>query len=221
MKTPEKRSNSKFTILDDNSDNTEIMKDLMMYADFMAQQYANDNHPLMTKDEIYSEMMEEIAKGLKHYSELKPNHLCATIKTMMKNRISELRYKYYVTHRKGEKQSYSLDAELIDGGSTLGDVIASEFNTEDIIESIERVRQLRARLSPTAKRILDSVLESDTYDSDRIDLLMRLAAMRAATVKYMHLRIRPYHVSEALCIPELDCKKAWAEIVRAYQEVSR
>ena len=90
----------------------EVYVELEKFVHFLASKNANPNNVMMEYDEIVSELMLEMVKGLRAYKDLPKGQLKAVIRRMMDNRVSELRYRFYVTHRVAENTSISIDLEV-------------------------------------------------------------------------------------------------------------
>ena len=81
----------------------EVYEALERFVHHLALQKAN-GAVLMDRDELTGELFEEMVKGYNHYGHLPKGQLLAVIRKMMDNRIAELTYKYYLTHRGFYKQ---------------------------------------------------------------------------------------------------------------------
>src|SRR3990167_8635608 len=75
---------------------SEVYDDLVKFVKWLASSNHDDSNIMMDYDEIVGELMLELVKGVAHYKHLERKKLLAVIKRMMDNRISELRYKYYL-----------------------------------------------------------------------------------------------------------------------------
>lgn len=187
---------------------------LVKLAYWMAGNNANQNNVMMSFDEIVGELLLEIVKGVKHYEDLPDNELDAVIRKMMDNRISELKYRYYKTHRKDE---LSLTVSLSDGDEWLNEIEGDE-SVDDIISSKHRVQETRTKLSDIAKEVFDALI----FGNKRLSDMLKLSNMRGKAVYKNHkMRIKPYHVADALMISEAQVVKSYKEIRDAYQEVCR
>jgi len=158
----------------------------------------------------------ELAKGLQHYEDLPDDELDAVIRRMMDNRISELKYKFYKTHRKIEisDSSYVSLEDYIDYQTLKSD----RPDAEDIADSKHRVQVTREELSPIAKRVFDALI----FGNKRLNAELKLSNKRANSVYKNHkVRVRPHHVADALLISEKQVIKSYNEIREVYQEVCR
>lgn len=187
---------------------------LIKFAYWLAGNNANRNNVMMTFDEIVGELLLELAKGVKFYEDLPDEELDAVIRRMMDNRISELKYRYYKTHRKDELSLTMSWDEHDEWLRTVGDGV----DIDDIVSSKHRVKATRAKLSDTAKRVFDALI----FGNKRLNDLLKLSNMRAKAVYKNHkMRVRPYHVADALMLSETDVVDSYKEIRVAYQEVCR
>lgn len=171
-------------------------------------------------DDIVQELMVELVKGVQAYPSLQREQLKAVLRKMMDNRIAELRYRYYVTHRKQELFNISIDMEINVGDSIypFEELLEGGDDPAVLYESKERVMQLRNMLSLTAQQVFDSLI----FGNNQIAMLAWLSAIRA---KYIFgsrvVRVRPWHIADALCLEEKEVKAAIREIKsvwRVYNE---
>jgi DNA-directed RNA polymerase specialized sigma24 family protein len=191
-----------------NIEDSDVMVDLQRYVGKMAMM--NQVGPL-TQEDVESELWIEIVKGLKHYADLADKeHKKAVLYRMVKNRLGELKYRYYITHRSAENVTEDLDAI---GESVMDDA----SNPETIYSSMERVEAVKAKLSPSALSVLEAIL----YDrSENLAQVLIMAMTRASAIYAQpSVNLKPRHVADALRISEKEVQKAFAEIKKAYREV--
>ena len=98
--TARKNRQSKFSNIESDQSDEGVYKALYKFVLKVCWEKGDPNNIMMDGDELFGELLEEIAKGLKHYADLPYNQKLAVIRSMLDNRVAELRYKYYVTHRK-------------------------------------------------------------------------------------------------------------------------
>lgn len=188
----------------------------------LANDNVNDENIMMSFDEIVGELLEELAKGLRHYRDLPFNNKLAVIRRMLDNRISELRYKYYVTHRKQHATDISIESQLDvdDENSSMDESvsIASDQPTPEAwLLSIERVRDTRSLLSDTAKTVFDCVVYGENA---RLANVLVIHLQRSATANTVPLmKIKPWMVADALFMSEKEVNVAFHEIATAYKKV--
>ena len=197
------------------SNEEEVIANLVKLVYWLANENKNPDNVMMSFDEIVGELFVEIVKGLDRYKDLPQNELEAVIRRMMDNRISELKYRYYITHRKHEN---SLTVALTDAEDDPDEFLLSDqqYNPASMSTSLERVRQTRGSLSNTAQRVFDILIFGD----ERLNQQLRVSTMRARSVyKDFKVIIRPHHVADALMISEKEVLSAYDEIRSAYAKV--
>lgn len=188
--------------------------------------------PQLEYDDLVGELMLELAKGLKAYPDLPVEQLMAVLRKMMDNRISELKYKFYLTSRKDALYTISLSIEV--GATDIKDVrpyskeVAEGHPVEeliqeqgsdpaDIYESKERVMAVRSQLSPSAKRVFDAIVKGN----QQLAKLVWLSAIRSGYIfKSRAAKMRSWHVADALQMDEREVKRALKEIKTVYREVA-
>jgi hypothetical protein len=127
---------------------------------YLAVLNVNDKNIMMSVDDIVSELNEEILKGLKYYENkhYADDDMVNILKRMCYNRISELRYRYYVTCRRKEVTSISLDMEIEFEVST------DEGNPEQLFESSVRVSETSNMLNTeAAKKIFETIIMNKQF----------------------------------------------------------
>jgi hypothetical protein len=135
---------------------------------------------------------------------------------MMDNRISELKYKFYMTHRKHEL-SLTISLSDIDDDPDEFILSGSHPNPASLSASKDRVLLTRAKLSPVAREVFDVLI----YGDERLNEQLRISHIRAKAVyKDFKVKIRPFHVADALMISEREVLNAYDEIRSAYREVN-
>jgi len=195
----------------------EIITGMKKFVFYLAHQNQDDLIG-MEFDDIVQELQIELIKGVNYYAgkNMNINQLHAVLRRMLDNRISELKYRYYVTYRKNFKIQVSIDIELDEHNGTMRQnpekllILKNLTAHEDIsekCESSDRVCATRKKLSPISKRIFDAIILSD-------DEIIRSIHNPNAD---KHLK---YHkVAEALGISERIVKSSFLEIRNAYKEV--
>lgn len=196
------------------SNDDETIGNLVKFVYWLAGKNANPDNVMMSFDEIVGELFVEIVKGVDKYRDLPQNELEAVLRRMMDNRISELKYKFYVTHRKYER---SLTIALPDAEDDLDEYIGSnQSNPASLSASRERVQQTRQQLSSTAKQVFDMLIFGD----ERLNQQLNISNIRAKSVyKDYKVKIRPFHIADALMISESEVVAAYDEIRQAYKSV--
>lgn len=211
MDTQDGESQDKFTIVE-----SELYAKLRKVVNWLAYSNQNPNNIMMSYDELVSELSEELVKGLQHYADKPIDELEALIRTILSNRIGELKHKHYNTHRKAQNYQLSLDAE-IDGDITIGESVQDDASRpESILASRERVKATRRRLSHTSQQVFDAVIFGD----DRLSIQIALGIMRSNHVfKEPKVYLKTWQIADALGIEDGAVKAAFREIKQAYSEV--
>lgn len=184
---------------------------------WLANQNSNPDIVLLDVDEIVAELLLEFVKGINHYADLPDNELEAVLKRMFDNRIGELKYKYYSTHRKNAVLTVSIQVDDEDDDSDLDEIIPDGApDVADIYDSAERIASTKERLSPIARQVFNALV----YGNSDLRRQLRLSDMRAASQFKTHkIVVLPFHIADALHISEEDVMDALKEIRRTYLEV--
>ena len=207
----------KFSMVDDERGEQTYVR-LLKFAYWLAGNNQNPHSVMLNFDEIVGELLLELAKGLQHYEDLPDNELDAVIRRMMDNRISELKYRFYKTHRKVELEEDKIEFWDWEDREKWDEIIDGRPNAEDIATSKQRVKDTRDKLSPISKSVFDALI----FGNDRLNVELRLSNKRANSVYKNHkVRVRPHHVADALLISEKQVIKSYNEIREVYQEVCR
>lgn len=170
---------------------------------YLARLNVSDKNIMMSMDDIISELNEEIIKGLKYYASknYSDDDMVNILKRMCYNRISELRYRYYVTCRKNEVNSVSVDLEVE------FEVETEEGNPEELLYSSLRVSETYDLLkTEQAKLIFNTVIIHKNFSSDTTKKI------------YNHLRVEDIAVATGLTLREAaigvrEIKDAYAKVV--------
>lgn len=206
------------------------LNDLVHYLAIRYSQGATEI--LMGKDEIVGELYEELWKGCAYYHKrnLPIQQMLAVLKVMLSNRVAELRYKYYSTHRKISQLNISIDVtvnddvsaydmyENMDSYDPLQDLISTDVNDPAAIyDSLELVNSVRLQLNSIAKQVFDAVI----YGHEQLTLHVWLSSVRSKSVYKSNrpIKIKPYHIASALCLTEPEVKVAMKSINSVMNEV--
>jgi hypothetical protein len=216
-----------FSIVEE--DDEKVLKALYRLIVKISYDAGDPNNIMMDADELFGELLEEVAKGLKAYKNLPHEQKLAVIRRMMDNRVSELRYRYYKTHRKQHNTDLSIEAHQFDGDDndryelegdiSVTDVLshASADNPVDLVASAERVEMTRILLSPKAKKVFDCLISTN---NPRLSSLLYLQAMRSTAVgTAKNLAIKPHMIADALMMDVSEVSKCFNEIKTAYRRV--
>lgn len=206
------QSNGKFIIDIDSA----LYKRLHGFVCYLAYHNQNPNNVMMAYDEIVSDLTEEMLKGLAYYSHLPPGQLEAAVKKVISNRLGELKYRHYKTHRQAQNSNLSLDA-VVGDDITIGESVSDDTSRpEAILDSRDRVINTRDRLSATAKEVFDAVIFGD----ERLELEIRIGTMRSNSIfKEPKIYLKSWQIADALDLADQDVKDAFKEIRKAYVEV--
>ncbi|KKK54828.1 hypothetical protein LCGC14_3080760 [marine sediment metagenome] len=205
----------KFSMVDDERGEQTYVR-LVKFAYWLAGNNQNQHSVMLNFDEIVGELLLELAKGLQHYEDLPDDELDAVIRRMMDNLISELKYRFYKTHRKVELEDNEFWSW--DDCSEWENSVEGSPDAEDIALSKQRVKDTRDKLSPISKSVFDALI----FGNKRLNVELKLSNKRANSVYKNHkVRVRPHHVADALLISEKQVIKSYNEIREVYQEVCR
>jgi hypothetical protein len=208
------------------------LNDLVHY---LAIRYSDGNSEvLMEKDEIVGELYTEVWKGCLYYHKkaMKLEAFLALLKVMLTNRIAELRYRYFKTHRKASQFNISIDvyinSEYIEydnswneerlNCSPVQDLITTVgIDPADIMESEDFIYNVRQLLDSTAQEVFDALV----YGNELLTMHVWLSAVRANNVYKSSgsAKIKPYHIASALCKTEVEVKVALKQISKTVHEV--
>ena len=207
-----------YGVLEDMAtDKLSIYNELKAFVYWLAHNNCNGNVTLMEFEEVAGELFLEVAKGLEHYSHIPADEQVKVIKRMLDNRLGELKYRHYCTHRKEGLNALSIDNHGDDENEeTLN--IRSEADTETLCESSARVTDTRSLLSPTAQKVFDAII----YGHEDLQIQIWLSTLRASAVYKTHkVQMRSWHIADALKMDERKVRAAMAEIRDAYNTVRK
>jgi len=193
----------KFSSIDDK-----LFEDLQGLVNWFASRNTNPNNVMMSFDDIKQELEIELVKGIRYYQDKPIGERKKLLKTMLDHRVQELRYRYYKTHRAAENGRVCIDDIEVSA-----DEYATEYDSKAFIED------LKSRLSPTSREVLDAML----VPNDIIGNTLSLAALRNSKQRKHRARnpwyiIRPWHVAEALGLDLKTCKLCFKEIRTVYND---
>ena len=202
----------------DTDASLEVYTELERFMHWLAVQNADPNNIMLSEEDIVGELQIEFMKGIQHYGDKPHNELLALLKTMMDNRVRELKYRYYLTHRKAEAGMESLDTPAEDDDSEedgLGEICSDTPGSEELLLSLERVQITREQLQPVDAEVLDAVLVGNA----RLEQIVKLSALRAQqTFANPTIHIQPWHLAEALFLSGEAIQSAYRNIRAAYME---
>lgn len=203
-------------------DDEKIVEAVWKFVHWLASRSAIPTVPLMDYDELVGELLEEVAKGIKAYPGKPLEELLAILRKMCDNRLYELRHKYLHTHRREAANAFGL--EIIDPDQSMGKTTVGKLPdeqviyTHDLVLSGLRVCETRRRLE---RGYVRDVFDAIVYGDHNLGEQVSLSGARAAAVFKSggSVRIKPWHVAEALALPEDVVKEAFKIIKEIYGHV--
>lgn len=145
------------------TESEEVFKRLEGLVVYLAKMFENPDHVMLSMDDIISELHEEITKGINYYSgKYDVDNMVGIIKRMCYNRISELKYRYYITYRKHDNTAVSIEMEF----GMEYEPKTDEGNPECLLDSSLRVNDTKLKLqSDEAKLIFDTIIDKKNFGS--------------------------------------------------------
>ena len=209
--------------MQDNVDETQLKlyEELLPYAKFLASKFQAGD-VLVSQEDVVGELLLEFVKMCDYYKDKDYISLVKLIKRAMANRVSELRYRYYLTSRANAKNNVELDNEYnADDGSSLElhEVIPDGQESLEIqMNNLEFWNSILENISGTTREIVEVLLNP----SDRLMNIIHVVEMRASYVNKngcTHISIKPRHIADALCIKEEDVWNGYKEFCDVIQEL--
>lgn len=207
----------------------DIIAALQDFIYYLAHTRCTSDTLLMGFDDIVGELLLELVKTFMYYKDknLTKGQMLAVIRKTLDNRIGELIYRYFKTHRVVGNNYIPIEqlAEMEDeDDDTLYHPSASSIDihlevfptAETILISKQGVLQLRSMLSPAAIKVVDAILDGHPMVAEQV----RLSIDRAAFVYKSGgtVRIEAWHLADGLAMDVNDIKRAFVEIRKAYVE---
>jgi hypothetical protein len=183
-------------------ENDELFQELQGLASWFAYRGSNPDNVMLSFDDVRQELMIELIKGLRYYSDKPLPEKRKLVKTMLDHRVQELHYRYYLTHRAAGNNPVQLD-EI--------EYVAEEGDMS--MESYEFIEMLSQKLSPESKQVLETILNP----SHIMAATLSQAKLRSEQQKKQRTRkpwylIQPWHVAEVLGWDVKKCKLCFKEI---------
>lgn len=177
----------------------ELYDGLVDFMHWLAWKNVDDNKALMNHEDIFGELQVEFVKSLRAYGNLPTGEFMRVTKRMFDNRISELKHKYYGTHRGIPGIIASIDATFFD------EIISDGFVLEDYIESKDFVEDVRNELCDGELEIFDMIV----YGDERLTEMLRLVGMRSSFVYSSRgtVRIKAWHIADVLSISVIEARR--------------
>lgn len=215
-------ANAKTYTIDD------IIAELQRLVYYIAEHKSRQDNIMMDFDELVGELSEEIVKGYEHYKDkgLTQTEMIKVIKRMLSNRIGELVYKYYITHRNLGLNYLPVDEldEWVDDGviNYIPSRVYVEMSLDatptpqSVMESRERVEELMGSVSPNAQLVLQAILNGNELLSMNVLMSMQRASY---VFKDVNVSLQPWHVAEGVGISDSEATAAFDEIRRVYASI--
>lgn len=191
---------NKFSIL---LDEIALYNELDKLVWYMAWNRASDSDVLTSPDELAAELYLEIAKGLDHYREkgLTKAAIKNVIKMMMNHRLSEIIYRFYVTHRKAAVGIASLESD-----SEIESFASDVPNPEHSYIAKETLDDIKSELDANAIKVLDCII----YNQELGKLMIAAGDTKDS--------VKPVHVALVLGMEEREVKRCFSKIRRVWSK---
>jgi len=190
-----------------------LYEHLNRYIKWLSYRNANASNVLLQADEIEGELLYEMVKGWVYYQHrgLNNDELLKVIKRMLANRIGELKYRFYHTHRHVELGMVDLDdlAELV---ADSGDSISS------VTESKERVHAYFECLTPFEREIAVQLVQPDARVGQQLELM---GHRKSFVHRQPTVTINPYVLARALHYGVEAIKTGWDSAERKWRSMYR
>lgn len=209
---------------------SDVFQELEDFVYWLANREQRDQIHLMDPDELIGELFEEMWKVFLHYQETVSDmeQMKALMRQSFDNRVRELVYKYAVTHRAAKLNAVSLDGEtfgnddesnhsVLEGHIVMNIGASVRVDLDEEVISKMRVEETLERVSDNARTVLEAVLQGHPM----LEAQLKLSGLRASEVYKGGgtVKIKKWHVSNALAMSEREVSKAFAEIRQIYEEV--
>lgn len=180
---------------------------LERYIRWLASVRATD-HILLRQDELVGYLSEELVHGWLYYSKngLSAGELLAVVRKMLDNRVSELMYRFYKTHRMAEANIADLDDV---------DNVSTGCSLEDFLDSKDRCSRFYESLAEAEKRIVDVLLNFD--NRVRQQIILR-AYRRSFVFQSPVIKVGYRVVADALHMNRAETKRLWESICKKWRE---
>jgi hypothetical protein len=189
-------------------DGTEVYASLEKLIWRLAWNLDNPENAMMQAEEIAGELSLEVAKGMKVYGHLPQDELMKVLKCMIGYRISELKYKNYMTHRKAASLVVSLELE-----SEIDNDMSEKFgvpsDVEDRLESEQKFTRLINSIHLQSAIILHAII----YGDDGLREYLDSHCIKPAD------KIKPEYLAEGLQMDLKVVRSSITEIKQAYKDI--
>lgn len=211
-------------IQEENQQLLALYDELLPYAERLAYTRFHDYDAdiCASTDDVIAELLEELVKSFKYYQHLPYIEIVKKTKVVMRNRVGELKHKYYNTYRGMSVNNISLDQENYVNDmemSDLHDIVPDDgIGLIDDFEGSEFWQEFLSRISDSAREVVGVLM----HPSPRLTWIMGLVNARSNFVNKggcTHLIIKPMHVADALLKDEDEIWNAYHEITNIIQEM--
>lgn len=184
---------------------------LNRYIKWLSYRHANMHNVMLQPDELEGELLFELVKGWMYYQQkgLSSPDLLKVIKRMLTNRIAELKYRFYCTHRHAELGAVELDS-LVD---SLGD---STMDPESRFDSSSRVHAFMNYLTPFELSLVLYLLQPDRRLGQQIKLL---GYRKTFVYKQPTITLGPDMVAKALHFDVQVVRSAWRAVKQKWNSM--
>lgn len=189
-------------------DGTEVYASLEKLIWHLAWRLDNPNNAMMQAEEIAGELSLEVAKGLVAYGHLPQPELMKVLKCMLGYRISELKYKNYMTHRKAASLVVSLELES-ENTSDNDEKFGIPSDVEETIESAQKFTKLINSIHLQSAMILHAIV----YGDKRLQEYLDSHCVKPAD------KIKPEYLAEGLQMDLKIVRESIVEIKKAYKDI--
>lgn len=180
---------------------------LERYIRWLASVKATD-HVLLRQDELAGYLYEELVHGWLYYSKngLSAGELLAVIRKMLDNRVSELMYRFYKTHRCAESSIADLDDV---------DNVSTGCSLEGLMDSKDRCSRFYESLTEAERHIVDALLNFD----DRVRQQIILKAYRRSFVfQSCTVKVDYRVMADALHMEKGYARHLWKSICEKWRD---
>ncbi len=183
-----------------------LYDDLQRLLWAMTWDLANDQRWQLEPDEIFAELCLELVKTVERYGNKPYMELKALTVVCCRNRVSDLATSNYITHRKAEATTLSLD----------DDELEVDVGADDVYFDVDAFVMC---LSPDARALVMEIL----HPSDRANDLYALACLRrqqAMSTMNWAVAVEPKFMQRVMGWPQFRLAYAWNEVIQAVQALS-
>lgn len=215
------------------------LEDFVHWLSHQAERQFGEYSDMMNSDDIAGELFLELWKGFIHYQDKPAGELIALLKTMCDNRIGELKYRYFKTHRKVEASMVKITTLEPEDGAGLGELViikgklvdaelissetADDFMSDSVSDpakismSYQRVMEVRDALSQRSREMFDAIVTDN--EEVKAEILLTVERKKFRFSSGGTIRLKRHHVSNALGMSDAESREAWEEIGEQVKEI--